>query len=418
MPMYAFKGISPSGKTVNGVRDAESPKILRQNLRKDGVLVTSFELSKGGKVAKEQNAKKGGLSRDVDLGGFLGGVKKSEIAAFTRQMATLIKSGIPLAEALGALVEQIPNMRFKTPVSEVRTNVNEGMSLADALAKHPKLFDELFVSMVRAGEVAGNLDEVLTRLADFLESSGKLKSKIQSAMVYPLVMVIVGAGIMAVLMVKVIPEITSMFTQQGKTLPWNTRLLIWSSSFIGKYILWLILGTIASIVLFLKWSRSKEGRPIWHRFVLKLPVLGVLIRTINVGRFARTLGTMLQAGVPMLRSLDTAKMIMGNVILQMAIDDAKRAVTEGESLAATLKKSGQFPPTMIHMVAVGERAGQLEQMLERVATTYESEVDAKLNRFTALLEPLMLVIMGGAVAFIVFSILQPIMDLGQLSGPK
>jgi len=418
MPMYAFKGISPSGKAVNGVRDAESPKILRQNLRKDGVLVTSFELSKGGKAAKEQNAKKGGLSRDVDLGGFFGGVNKSEIAAFTRQMATLIKSGIPLAEALGALVEQIPNMRFKTPVSEVRTNVNEGMALADALAKHPKLFDELFVSMVRAGEVAGNLDEVLTRLADFLEASGKLKSKIQSAMVYPLVMVVVGAGIMTVLMVKVIPEITSMFTQQGKTLPWNTRLLIWSSGFIGKYILWLILGTIASVILFLKWSRSKEGRPIWHRFVLKLPVLGELVRTINVGRFARTLGTMLQAGVPMLRSLDTAKMIMGNVILQAAIDDAKRAVTEGESLAQTLKKSGQFPPTLIHMVAVGERAGQLEQMLERVATTYESEVDSKLNRFTALLEPLMLVIMGGAVAFIVFSILQPIMDLGQLSGPK
>jgi len=418
MPMYAFKGISPSGKAVNGVRDAESPKILRQNLRKDGVLVTSCELSKGGKVAKEQNAKKGGLSRDVDLGGFIGGVSKSEIAAFTRQMATLIKSGIPLAEALGALVEQIPNMRFKTPVSEVRTNVNEGMALADALAKHPKLFDDLFISMVRAGEVAGNLDEVLTRLADFLESSGKLKSKIQSAMVYPLVMVVVGAGIMAVLMVKVIPEITSMFTQQGKTLPWNTRLLIWSSGFIGKYILWLILGTIASVILFLKWSRSKDGRPVWHRFVLKLPVLGELVRTINVGRFARTLGTMLQAGVPMLRSLDTAKMIMGNVILQAAIDDAKRAVTEGESLAQTLKKSGQFPPTLIHMVAVGERAGQLEQMLERVATTYESEVDAKLNRFTALLEPMMLVIMGGAVAFIVFSILQPIMDLGQLSGPK
>ncbi|MBA3452460.1 MAG: type II secretion system inner membrane protein GspF [Deltaproteobacteria bacterium] len=418
MPMYAFKGISPSGKNVNGVRDAESPKILRQNLRKDGVLVTSFELSKGGKVSKDANAKKGGLSRDVDLGGFIGGVKKGEIAAFTRQMATLIKSGIPLAEALGALVEQIPNMRFKTPVSEVRTNVNEGMALADALAKHPKLFDELFISMVRAGEVAGNLDEVLTRLADFLEASGKLKSKIQSAMVYPLVMVVVGAGIMGVLMVKVIPEITSMFTQQGKTLPWNTRLLIWSSDFIGKNILWLILGTIVSIVLFLKWSRSKEGRPIWHRFVLKLPVLGELVRTINVGRFSRTLGTMLQAGVPMLRSLDTAKMIMGNVILQQAIDEAKRAVTEGESLAQTLKKSGQFPPTLIHMVAVGERAGQLEQMLERVAITYESEVDAKLNRFTALLEPLMLVIMGGAVAFIVFSILQPIMDLGNLSGPK
>jgi general secretion pathway protein F len=418
MPMYAFKGVSPSGKSVNGVRDAESPKTLRQLLRKDGVLVTSFELSRGGKKAKEQNAQKGGLSRDVDLGGLIGGVKKTEIAAFTRQMSTLIKSGIPLAEALGALVEQVTNLRFKTPLSEVRANVNEGMALADALAKHPKLFDELFVSMVRAGEIAGNLDEVLTRLADFLENAQKLKSKVQGAMIYPLVMLFVGVGIMAVLMIKVIPEITQMFTSQGKTLPWNTRLLIWTSGFMGRNILWLSLGFVFSIIIFLRWSRSKDGRPIWHKFVLGLPVLGQLVRTINVGRFARTLGTMLHAGVPMLRSLDTAKQIMGNVILQHAIEDAKKAVTEGESLAQTLKKSGQFPATMIHMVAVGEKAGQLEQMLERVATTYEAEVDTKLGRFTALLEPMMLVFMGGAVAFIVFSILQPIMDLGQLSGPK
>src|SRR3990167_160254 len=233
MPMYAFKGLSPSGKPVNGVRDAESPKLLRQLLRKDGVLVTSFELSRGGKAAKAANAQKGGLSKDVDLGGMFGGVGKDEIATFTRQLSTLLRSGIPLAESLGALVEQVPTVRFKPPLAEVRTAVNEGLALADALGKHPKLFDELFVSMVRAGEVAGNLDEVLTRLADFLESSQKLKSKVQSAMIYPLVMVVVGAGIMGVLMVKVIPEITSMFTQQGRALPWNTRLLIWSSSFIG-----------------------------------------------------------------------------------------------------------------------------------------------------------------------------------------
>ena len=420
MPMYAFKGIAASGKATSGVRDADSPKTLRQMMRKDGVLVTSFELSKGGKQAKANNAKKGGLSRDVDLGGFFGGVKKVEIAAFTRQMATLIKSGIPLAESLNAQVEQTSNVRLKVPLSEVRTAVNEGSAFADALAKHPRLFDELFVSMVRAGEVAGNLDEVLTRLADFLEGSQKLKSKIQGAMIYPLVMVVVGVGIMSVLMVKVIPEITQMFTQSGKTLPLNTRILIGMSSFIGGYFLFLVAGLAAAIFLFLKWSRSKEGKPRWHSFVLHMPVLGELVRTINVGRFARTLGTMLHSGVPMLRALDTAKQIVGNVLIQDAIEVAKKAVTEGESLAVTLRKSGQFPATMIHMVAVGEKAGQLEQMLERVATTFETEVDTKLSRFTALLEPLMLVVMGGAVAFIVFSILQPIMDLGQLttSGPK
>jgi general secretion pathway protein F len=418
MPMYAYKGVANNGKTVNGVRDADSPKTLRQLLRKDGVLVTSFELSKGGKAAKDQNAKKGGLSKEVDLGGLLGGVKKVEIAIFTRQLATLLHAGIPLARALGTLVEQIKNLRLKTPVSEVRNAVNEGMPLADALAKHPKLFDELFVSMVRAGEIAGNLDEVLTRLADFLESSQKLKSKIQGAMIYPAVMVVVGTGIMAVLMIKVIPEITAMFTQQGKTLPLNTRFLIASSGFMGRNWLYLLFGMIVAGILFMRWTKSKDGKLVWHRFVLKLPVLGELVRTINVGRFARTLGTMLQAGVPMLRSLDTAKQIVGNVLIQQAIEDAKLAVTEGVSLATTLKKSGEFPTTMIDMVAVGEEAGKLEAMLERVAITYESEVDTKLSRFTALLEPMMLVVMGGAVAFIVFSILQPIMDLGQLSGPK
>src|SRR5580658_353347 len=179
MTMYAYRGVSSVGKQVNGVRDAETPKLLRQLLRKDGVLVTSFELSKGGKLAKAANAKKGGLSRDVDLGGLIGGVKKVEIAAFTRQMATLLRAGIPLSEALGALVEQITNMRLKTPLSEVRAAVNEGSAFADSLAKHPKLFDELFISMVRAGELAGNLDEVLGRLADFLEAAQKLKSKVQ-----------------------------------------------------------------------------------------------------------------------------------------------------------------------------------------------------------------------------------------------
>src|ERR1043165_5752701 len=418
MPMYAYKGVGASGKAVNGVRDAESPKVLRQVLRKDGVHVMSVRRARRGKLAKERNAQKGGLRREVAPGGIIGGVKKVEIAAFTRQMATLIKAGIPLADSLGALVDQIQNVRLKTPVSEVRSAVNEGSSFGDALGKHPKLFDELFISMVRAGEIAGNLDEVLTRLADFLEGSQKLKSKVQSAMIYPLVMVGVGSIIMAVLMVKVIPNITQMFKQQGKTLPINTRMLIASSDFFRNWWWGLIIGLVGALFWFVSWTRSKEGRHTWDAFTLRLPVVGELSRTINVSRFARTLGTMLQAGVPMLRALDTAKQIVGNVLIQQAVEDAKRAVTEGESLAQTLKKSGQFPATMIHMVAVGEKAGQLEQMLERVATTYETEVDTKLSRFTALLEPLMLVIMGGAVAFIVFSILQPIMDLGQLSGPK
>jgi len=409
MTMYAYKGIGPSGKQIGGVRDADSPKALRQLLRKDGVVVTNVELSKGGVKAASAGGK--GLSRQVDLGGLFGGVKKQEIAAFTRQLSTLLTSGIPLAEALSALVEQIENVRLKVPVGEVRTAVNEGSSLADALAKHPKLFDELFVSMVRAGEVSGNLDEVLTRLADFMDASQKLKSKVQGAMVYPIIMIVIGTVIMSILMVAVVPELTKMFGQRGKTLPLNTRMLKWTSHVIGNYFLFILAGIVAIIWGFRAWTKSAKGRPVWHRFILRMPLIGPLARQVNIARFARTLSTMLHAGVPMLRALDTAKQIMSNVILRQAIDEAKIAVTEGDSLAVTLKRSGHFPPTTIHMIAVGERAGQLEQMLGRVADTYEGEVDTKLTRFTTILEPLMLVIMGGAVAFVVFSILQPIMDM-------
>lgn len=417
MSMWAYKGIGATGKTVGGVRDAESPKVLRQLLRKEGVIVTECEPSKqgarGAKVGK--NAAGGGsaLSKEVDLGGIFGGVKKTEVANFTRQLATLLKSGIALAEALGTLFEQTENVRFKVPLGEVRTQVNEGSSLGDALARHPKLFDELFVSMVRAGEIAGNLDEVLNRLADFLESSQKLKSKVQSAMIYPVVMVVVGVIIMGVLMVAVIPEITKMFKSQNKTLPINTRFLIWTADTLRDYLLVIIIGWTAAILTFRWWIKSPNGRPVWHRFILRAPAVGDLARKVNVARFSRTLATMLQAGVPMLRALDTAKEIMGNVIMRKAIEDAKQAVTEGESLAVTLKRSGHFPIMMTHMVAVGERAGALEQMLERVAETYETEVDIKLTRVTGLLEPIMLVGMGGTVAFIVFSILQPIMAMGQ-----
>jgi general secretion pathway protein F len=414
MPVYAYKGIGPTGKAVAGVKDAESPKLVRAIMRKDGVVVTAVELSKVGAKAAASAGK--GLSKEVDIGAIFGGVKKSDIAAFTRQLATLLKSGIALAESLNTLFEQTDNVRLKVPLGEVRTAVNEGSAFADALSKHPKLFDELYVSMIRAGEVAGNLDEVLERLADFLDGAEKLKSKVQSAMIYPIIMLIVGLVIMAVLMVAVIPEVTKMFKSQGKTLPWNTRLLIWSADTLRHQILLVLAGWAAVIFGFRYWVKSPTGRPAWHRLVLRLPMVGDLARKVNVARFSRTLSTMLTAGVPMLRALDTAKEILGNVILRKAIDDAKQAVTEGESLAVTLKRSGQFPAMMTHMVAVGERAGQLEQMLERVASTYENEVDIRLGRLTAMLEPLMLVAMGGSVAFVVFSILQPIMSMGTFGG--
>lgn len=409
MPLYAYKGIGPGGKAVTGVRDADSPKALRQVMRKDGVVVTEYDISKGGK--KLQSGTRG-LNRDVNLSELLGRVKRAEVAAFTRQLSTLLRAGIPLAESLAALFEQIENPKLQAIVGEVRTAVNEGSSLADALAKHPAVYDQLFVSMVRAGELAGNLDEVLGRLADFMESSSRLRAKVQGAMIYPIIMMIVGVVIMAILMVAVIPKITLIFEQQDKALPWNTELLIWMADVIGGYWWLLLILSAVGFYGFRRWSRSPGGQPRWHGFLLRMPMFGPLLRQVAITRFTRTVSTMLSAGVPMLRALETSKDILGNVVLMDVVDRARTAVSEGESLAVTLRRSGQFPPTVTHMIAVGERAGELETMLLRVSDAYDSEVDMKLGRMTAMLEPLMLVVMAVGVGFVIFSIMMPIMDMG------
>lgn len=411
MPLFAYKGIGADGKSVAGVREADSPKALRALLRKDGVVVTDVVESKGKKAASAG----AGLRREVNFADVFGRVSRAEIAAVTRQIATLLKAGIPLAETLGAVFEQVDNVKLKAAIGEVKTAVNEGSALADALAKHPRLFDDLYCSMTRAGEMSGNLDTVLTRLADFLEAGQELRSKIQGAMIYPIIMMLMGAGIMTILMVAVIPNITEIFAQRDQALPWNTELLIVTSHVIGAYWWLWAPALIAAVWLFVRWTRSDEGKPVWHRFLLKVPLFGPLVRQVAVARFARTLGTMLSAGVPMLRALDISKDTLGNVVLMDVIAGAREAISQGESVAVTLRKSGEFPPMMTHMIAVGERAGQLENMLYRVADTFDREVEQKLSKLTSTLEPMMLVVMGLAVGFVVFSILMPIMDMSQFS---
>lgn len=410
MPLYAYKGIGPNGKTVSGARDAESPKVLRQALRKDGVVVTQVDLSKGGK--KQTRAK--GLSREVEFAEVLKSVKKTDVAAFTRQLSTLLKAGIPLAEALGALFEQAEKVRLKRVLGEVKSAVNEGSSLADALGKHPRVFDELYISMVRAGETAGNLDDVLVSLADFMESAHKLRGKVKGAMVYPVIMIVVSVVILSILMIAVVPQITQMFAQRGHALPLKTQFLVWLSHVFGAYwYLWLVVA-VAGFFGLRAWARSVEGRPRWHRFVLRSPLFGQLVRQVAVARFCRTLGTMLESGVPMLRALEVAKEVLGNAVLVKAVDAARAGVTEGESLAGMLRKSGHFPATVTHMIAVGERSGALEAMLIRVADAHEQEIDMRLQRLTSLLEPLMILFMGVAVGFVVFAILEPLMEMSKL----
>jgi len=414
VPVYSWKGLNTDGKSVTGTRDADGAKALRQALRREGIFITEHrEVLAGGQraAARTSGEKESVFKREIDLAGMLERVRPQEVAAFTRQLATLIKAGIPLAEALGALAEQGENKKFQRVLAEIRQKVNEGGALADALGAHPAIFQDLYTNMVRSGEAAGNLDAVLARLADFLDAQHTLRSKVSSALTYPIIMVVLGTVIMGVLMVVVVPKITSIFQDMGKTLPWNTQLLIFTSELVGSY--WWALIILGGLGYwgYRRWSRKPKGRATVDRLRLKLPLIGPLVRYVGVARFARTLATMLAAGVPVLSALEITKKVLNNTVLEKVVEDARDAIREGESIATPLKRSGQFPSLMVHMVSVGERSGQLEAMLENVATAYERDVEGKVARLTTVLSPLLIVCMALAVVFIVFSVLQPIMDM-------
>src|SRR5438270_1768732 len=410
MPVFEYTGLTEAGKNVRGIRDAESSRVLRQILRKDGVYLTDARAAEAGAVMGEQ---KTGLSREVDLGAMLGftGVSAQDLAIATRQLATLISAGIPLVDALTALVDQIEQPRLKRIMGVVKQKVNEGASLADALREHPKVFSELYVNMIRAGESSGALDVVLVRLADFTESQAQLRNKIIGAMLYPAIMVVVGIAIVSILFVVVIPKVTKIFEDMNVTLPWTTRILIAVSSFARDYWYTMVIALPALAYGLRRWLKTPRGRRSWDRAQLRMPVFGELIRMLAISRFAKTLATLLASGVQLLTAMEIVKNIVANTLLAEVIEKARDAIREGESIAAPLKRSGQFPPLVFHMIAIGEKSGQLEEMLQNVAKSYESQVEIRVAALTSLLEPVMIVVMGVGVAFIVFSILMPIMQL-------
>ena len=405
MPIYEYKGLNKAGKNVNGMLDAESLADLRQRLQSKGIFVTDVKAGKAGEASTA-----GG---EIDLKRMLQFVGLRDIAVLTRQLATLLKASIPLVEALTALTEQADKDELKRVLSDVRRQVNEGSGLAVALSQHGKHFSDLYINMVRAGESSGNLDLVLERLTDFLEGQIELRGKIISAMVYPAVMTVVGTGILGFLFAFVVPKITRMFADQEKSLPLITRLLLLISDIVshGWFIILPALGL--SIWGFKTWKSSKTGRPVWDRFILKVPVLGNVIRMIAITRFSSTLGTLMASGVPLLQALDIVKNILGNHRLIEVIEMVRVNVREGDSVAQPLKRSGEFPPLVTHMIAIGERTGQLEEMLDNIAINYKQQVDIRIQAATTLLEPLMIVIMGVAVGFIVFAIMLPIIELNQ-----
>lgn len=403
MAVYQWRGIDRSGRTVKGLRDADSPKALRLALKRDGILVT--ELHEATSAARK------GL--DIDLSALLRRVSTGDVAMATRQLATLLQSGIPLVEALSALIEQLEHPELKAAFTEARDRVNEGQSFASALEAHPRVFTSLYVHMVAAGEASGTLEVVLGRLAEFLESQARLKTKVVGALAYPAFMMVLGMGIVAVMMVVVVPKVTGIFEDFQQALPWYTELLIWTSEVFSGYWWLMLLAMGGGFWGFRRWLATEAGRRKWDRFVLRMPLFGKLVMMVGVSRFARTLATLLASGVPILRAMEITRNVLGNTELMEVVDEARANVREGESIAKPLRESGRFPPIVTHMIAIGERSGQLETMLEHVARNYDQQIDARVTAMTALLEPLMIVIMGTAAGGIAFAILTPLMQINQ-----
>jgi general secretion pathway protein F len=405
MAVYAYKGVDARGKSVKGIRDADNAKALRNVLRRDGILAT--EILEQSEAARQ-------AARDIDFKRFFQRVSQLDVAVATRQLAVLLRSGVPLVEALSALIEQLENPELKGAFTDTRNQVNEGSTLADAMKAHPKLFPSLYTNMVAAGEASGTLEEVLGRLAEFLDDQAQLQSKVKGALAYPVVMAIVVILILFLMMSVVVPKVTSIFENFNQTLPWYTRLLIVTSDIFSNY--WWLIGALlaAGIYWFRRWKATDEGRKKWDLFILEVPLFGPLLVMVAVSRFARTLATLLASGVPVLTAMEITKNVLGNTELMRVVEDAAASVREGEGIAKPLKQAGRFPPIVTHMIAVGERSGQLEEMLIHVAEAYDQQVEVRVNAMTSILEPLLIVVMGGVVGGIAFAILMPLLQLNEM----
>jgi general secretion pathway protein F len=405
MAVYAYKGLDARGKSVKGIRDADSAKALRNVLKRDGILATEV-------LEQSEAARK--AARDIDFRRLFRRVSTSDVAIATQQLAVLLRSGVPLVEGLSALIDELDQPELKTAFTDTRNQVNEGVTLADAMKAHPKVFPTLYVNMIAAGEASGTLEEVLARLAEFLDDQTRLQSKVRAALAYPLVMAVVVVLILFLMMSVVVPKVTAIFENFNQSLPWYTNLLIWVSEVLSSY--WWLLGALlgGGIYWFRRWRNTEEGRKKWDIFVLEVPLIGPLMTMVAVTRFSRTLATLLASGVPVLTAMDITRNVLGNTELMRVVENARESVREGEGIAKPLREAGRFPPMVTHMIAVGEQSGQLEEMLIHVADAYDQQVEVRVGAMTSILEPLMIVVMGAVVGGIAFAILMPLLQLNEM----
>ena len=411
MPVYHYKGYRNDGGAATGIIDAESPKVARVKLRKVGVFPTDM-VEQGTVPATSATTSISGKSSPGI--GRSPALSTTDVAMMTRQLATLLVAGLPLVDALGVMVDQAEKKSVKSLMAEIREAIRGGAAYSAVLGGYPREFSQIYVHMVRAGEASGALDQILFRLAEFLEKQLALKHKVTNAMLYPAVMMVIAISVLFFLMTFAVPRITAVFTSMKQALPWPTIMLMSISHFLADY--WAV---ILGAVLLIAWGtrramKTDTGQLTADRWLLKLPLIGEVARMVAISRLTSTLATMLASGVQLLDAMDVAKRVINNRVLEQAVEGARQNIREGETIAEPLKRSGEFPALVTHMVAVGERSGEMEEMLRRIAHIYDGEVDRVITRLTSLLEPIMILVMAVMVLFIVVAILLPIFEMGQM----
>jgi len=399
--VYLWKGQSPKGETIAGEYEAEDRRQVSDYLRKRRVIITSIK-------KKPKEVSLGFLQRKSI------GVK--DLSVFTRQFATMVNAGLPLVQCLDVLARQQEKPFFKGVIAQVMTDVEGGSTLAEGLAKHPKVFSDLFVNMIAAGEAGGILDLILTRLAVFLEKADALQRKVKGAMMYPAIVLTVAVVACVFMLMGVIPVFAKMFEDFGGELPMPTRIVMGMSNFLSAYWWALIAGIFAFVVLFKKYRDTEGGRMRIDRLSLRIPVLGSVLRKSAVSRFTRTLGTLIGSGVPILQGLDITSKTAGNKVLQEAIGKTAESISQGDTIAEPLAASGVFPPMVVQMISIGEQTGALDEMLAKIADFYDDEVDTAVEALTAAIEPLMIVLMGTMVGGMLVAMYLPMFKMGNLVG--
>jgi len=405
MPQFKYTARNNLGKLIEGVVEAQIQKMAVDKLRSQKYTVMSLV-----------EVKASGTASLLDRWNpFKGGIKGKDLSIFSRQLATLVSAGVPIVQGLTILEEQIESPAFKKVITGVRSDIESGIAIADALKKHPRAFSELYVSMIRAGETGGVLDTILERLSNYLESAEELKSKVKGAMVYPLVVVGVSSAVTLFLMVGVIPTFKKVFSSFGQELPLPTRILMQISDGLAHHIFIILAVPVILFFAGRAWYKTEKGRAALDHLVIRLPVMGDLVKKVAVAKFTRTLGTLIKSGVPILQALDTVAKTSGNRVIELTILSARESIREGEKIADPLRAAGIFPPMVLQMISVGEETGNLETMLAKIADFYDQEVDTAIKAMTSLIEPAVICVMGVVIGAIVICMFLPIFEMSQLA---